>query len=197
MFYKRSTNVPISNRNETKTFEFVPEFVLSKEIISIWSRRADYGPNRNYLFSIRQILERYQNVLVSFQNNIGTYVHLFLTLLAAHCDMELEVTIISNGLQHLCTKTDFFASGRIFRRELAALGDYPYMGISLAGLALTVHWTIKPKYSGQKINTIYNIFVFLFQRYRATRRIFFEGLNVLISTLCVFYYRKTYALISN
>ncbi len=51
-FHKRSTNVPISNRNETKTFEFVPEFVLSKKISSIWSRRADSRPNRNYLFSI-------------------------------------------------------------------------------------------------------------------------------------------------
>jgi hypothetical protein len=32
-FHKRPTNVPISNRNEAKTFEFVPEFVLSNEII--------------------------------------------------------------------------------------------------------------------------------------------------------------------
>ncbi len=58
-FHKRSTSVPISNRNETKTFEFVPEFVLSKEIISVWSRRADSGPNRNNLFPIRKIWERY------------------------------------------------------------------------------------------------------------------------------------------
>ncbi len=32
----------------------------------IWSRRTDSGPNRNNLFSTRQIRERYQNVLVWF-----------------------------------------------------------------------------------------------------------------------------------
>ncbi len=46
--------------------EFVPESAPLKEIISIWSRRADSGPNRNNLFSTRQIRERYQNILVSF-----------------------------------------------------------------------------------------------------------------------------------
>ncbi len=34
--------------------------------MSIWSKRTDTGPNRNNLFSIRQIRERYQNILVSF-----------------------------------------------------------------------------------------------------------------------------------
>ncbi len=29
-FHKRLTKVPISNRNKTKTFEFVPEFVYQK-----------------------------------------------------------------------------------------------------------------------------------------------------------------------
>jgi hypothetical protein len=48
--------------------EFVPESATSKEIISIWSRRAYSGPNRNNLLSTRQIWERYQNVLVSFPN---------------------------------------------------------------------------------------------------------------------------------
>ncbi len=48
--------------------EFVPESAPSKDIISIWSRRAGSGPNRNNLFSKRQIRERYQNVLVSFPN---------------------------------------------------------------------------------------------------------------------------------
>jgi hypothetical protein len=43
-----------------KTIEFFSEFVLSKEILSIWPRSADSGPNRNNLFSIRE------NVLVSF-----------------------------------------------------------------------------------------------------------------------------------
>ncbi len=33
-FHKRSTNVPMCNRNETKTIEIFPEFVLSKEILS-------------------------------------------------------------------------------------------------------------------------------------------------------------------
>ncbi len=65
-FQKLSTKVPISNRNETITFEFVHEFVLSKELISIWSRGADSGPKRNNLFSMRQIRGRYPNVLVSF-----------------------------------------------------------------------------------------------------------------------------------
>jgi hypothetical protein len=83
MFHKRSTNVPISNRNETKTFGFTPEFVLSKEIISIWSRRADSEQNRNGLFSIRQIREQYQNILVSFQNNTRMCVHSFFTLLTS------------------------------------------------------------------------------------------------------------------
>ncbi len=66
MFYRRSTNILAPNRNETKTSEVVPESAPSKEIISIWSRRADSGLNRNNLFSTRQIRERYQIVLVSF-----------------------------------------------------------------------------------------------------------------------------------
>jgi hypothetical protein len=59
-----------------KTIEFIPEFVLSKETLSIWPRRADCGPNRNNLFAMREIRERYQNVLVSFrfQNYTGTFV---------------------------------------------------------------------------------------------------------------------------
>jgi hypothetical protein len=63
---KRSTNVPTSNRNETIPSEFVPESAPSKQIISIRSRRTDFGPNRNNLLSKRQIQERYQNILVSF-----------------------------------------------------------------------------------------------------------------------------------
>jgi hypothetical protein len=65
-FHKRSTNVPTSNRNETKTSEFAPESAPSIEHISIWSRRADSGPNQNNLFTTRQIQKQYQNVLVSF-----------------------------------------------------------------------------------------------------------------------------------
>jgi hypothetical protein len=64
---KRSTNVPTSNRNEAKIPEvFIPKSTPSKEIMSIWSRRTDSGPNQNNLFSTRQIWERYQNFLVSF-----------------------------------------------------------------------------------------------------------------------------------
>ncbi len=65
-FYKRSTNVPTSNRNETKKSEFVPKCAPSKEHMSFWSRRADSGPNRNNLFSRRQIRGRSQNILVLF-----------------------------------------------------------------------------------------------------------------------------------
>jgi hypothetical protein len=32
-FHKRSTNVPISKRNETKTFEFVPKFGPGEQIL--------------------------------------------------------------------------------------------------------------------------------------------------------------------
>lgn len=63
-----STNVPQTFqyliRMRQKTLEFVPEFLLSKDIISIRSRRAGSGPTRNNLFSIRKNRERYQNVLV-------------------------------------------------------------------------------------------------------------------------------------
>ncbi len=64
------------------TIEFVPEFFISKEILSIWPRRADSGPNRNNLFSVIQIRERYQKCWFRFQNDIGTCVLSFLTLLA-------------------------------------------------------------------------------------------------------------------
>ncbi len=60
-FHKRSTNVPISNRNEIKTLGFFTEFVLSKEIISIWSRR------------------------LKSKNDIGTFVLTFLTSLEYCC----------------------------------------------------------------------------------------------------------------
>jgi hypothetical protein len=64
-FHKRSTNVPMSNRNETKKR-------LSRSRICVIERDPIYlvqnsGQNRNNLFSIREIRERYQNVLVSFQ----------------------------------------------------------------------------------------------------------------------------------
>ncbi len=69
---KRSNNVPqtfrylIGMNKKRLSSLFFPEFVLSKEILSIWPRRADSGQNRNDLFSISEIWERYQNVLVSF-----------------------------------------------------------------------------------------------------------------------------------
>ncbi len=62
--------------------------VLSKEILYILSRRADSGPNQKNLSSIRQIRERYQKVLVSFQNDIGTFVLSFLTLLLLNQSMR-------------------------------------------------------------------------------------------------------------
>ncbi len=72
---KRSTNVPQTFRhlteNETKIFEFVFKSGPSKEHISIYSRRADSGPNQNNLFSTRQIRERFQNVLVSISKRFG------------------------------------------------------------------------------------------------------------------------------
>ncbi len=49
--HKRSTIVPIANKNETKTFEFVPEFVLSKEITSIYI----FGPGEQILDQIETI----------------------------------------------------------------------------------------------------------------------------------------------
>ncbi len=66
-FHKRSTNVLTSHRNETKTFEFVHISAPSKKIIYRWSMRADSGPNRNNLFSTRQIREQNQNDWVSFK----------------------------------------------------------------------------------------------------------------------------------
>ncbi len=74
----KGTNIPISNRNETKTFEFVPEFVLSKEIISIWSRRADSGPNRGNLFSIKKFGNDTKTFWFRSKNAIGTFVLSFL-----------------------------------------------------------------------------------------------------------------------
>jgi hypothetical protein len=64
-----------------KTTEFVPKVVLSKEILSIWYRRADSGPNRNNLFSIREIREQYQNVLVLFPKQYRNVCPFVLTLL--------------------------------------------------------------------------------------------------------------------
>jgi hypothetical protein len=63
-FHKRSTNVPdiYSNRNENKTFKFVPRFVLSKEIISVRSRRVDSGPNRNNKTNSGTIPKRFRFV---------------------------------------------------------------------------------------------------------------------------------------
>jgi hypothetical protein len=87
MFHKRSTNVPTSNRNEPKTSEFVPESSPSKEIISIWSGRADSGLNQNNLLSTRQIRERYQTVLVSFPKryrNVCPFVFDITTCLSVH-----------------------------------------------------------------------------------------------------------------
>jgi hypothetical protein len=78
----------------TKTFEFVPEFVLSKEIISVWSGRADFGPNRNNLFLIRKILENTKTFWFCFQNNIGKFVLSFLTLLLSNMQYNHRKSIV-------------------------------------------------------------------------------------------------------
>ncbi len=80
-FHKRYANVPVSNRNKIKTFELVPKFVLSKGITFTVFGPGEQIPvsNRNNLFSIRQSRERYQKVLASFQNDIGTFVLSLLT----------------------------------------------------------------------------------------------------------------------
>jgi hypothetical protein len=57
-FHKHSTNVPTSNRNETKTSDLVPESAPSKEHI-LFGPGEHSGPNGNNLFSRRQIRERY------------------------------------------------------------------------------------------------------------------------------------------
>jgi hypothetical protein len=67
-FQQRSTNVPEWNRNVWVR----SRICLIERVHFYWSMRAYSGPNRNNLFWIRQIRERYQNVLVSFQNDIGS-----------------------------------------------------------------------------------------------------------------------------
>jgi hypothetical protein len=78
----------------TKTFEFVPEFVLSKKIISVWSRRADSGPNRNNLFLIRQIRENTKRFWFCFQNDNGRFVFSFLTLLLSNTQYNHRKSIV-------------------------------------------------------------------------------------------------------
>ncbi len=64
-----------------KTIEFFHEFVLSKEILSIRPRRADSRPNRKNLFSIEKFGNDTKTFWFRFQNDIGTFVLSFLTLL--------------------------------------------------------------------------------------------------------------------
>jgi hypothetical protein len=64
-----------------KTIDFFPEFVLSKEILSIRPRRADSGSNRNILFSRREIGNENKTFWFHFQNDIGKFVLSFLTFL--------------------------------------------------------------------------------------------------------------------
>ncbi len=79
-FHKRSTNVPTSNRNKTKTSEFVPESALSKEIISIWSRRAD---SMDQIETICSQQNKFGNDTKTywfrFQNDTGTFFFSCLT----------------------------------------------------------------------------------------------------------------------
>ncbi len=63
---KRSTNVPISNGNETKKHWVLYRICLIERDPFYIAHESRFGPNRNNLFSIREIRERHQNVLVSF-----------------------------------------------------------------------------------------------------------------------------------
>ncbi len=51
-FHKRSANVPTSNRNESKTSEFVPQSAPSKEII------GRFDPNRFWTKSKQSVLNK-------------------------------------------------------------------------------------------------------------------------------------------
>jgi hypothetical protein len=81
MFHKHFANVPTSNRNETKMSEFVPQSFPAKEIISIC-------PGEQILDQIETICsqqDKFRNDTKTFwfrfQNDIGTFVLPFLTLL--------------------------------------------------------------------------------------------------------------------
>ncbi len=80
-FHKHSKSIPTSNRNETKTSEFVPESAPSKEHISIWSWRADSGPTRQQ----HKFGNDTKTFWFRFQNDTGTIVLSFLTLLLIDC----------------------------------------------------------------------------------------------------------------
>jgi hypothetical protein len=79
---KRSTNVPQTFRYligmKPKRLSSSPNLSYRKRTFLFLSRRADSVPNWNNLFSMRQFRERYKNVLVSLQNDIGTFVLSFL-----------------------------------------------------------------------------------------------------------------------
>jgi hypothetical protein len=76
--------------NETKSLSFIPKSAPLKEIMSIWSRRTDSGPNRNNLFSTRQICECYKNVLVSFPKQYQNVCLSLLTLLRHSVAWEIN-----------------------------------------------------------------------------------------------------------
>ncbi len=96
--------------------EFFPEFVLSKEILSIWPRRADSGQNRNNLFTIREIWERYQTFWFRFQNE--TFVLQFWHYYIQHINVSdsLEVAhsrllTFNSGHTVLCKAESCFTIG--------------------------------------------------------------------------------------
>jgi hypothetical protein len=71
------------NRNDKKTIEFFPEVVLSKDILSIWPRRAEILDNiETTCFQLEKFGNDTKMFWFRFQNNIGTFVLSFLTLLA-------------------------------------------------------------------------------------------------------------------
>ncbi len=80
-FHKHSKSIPTSNGNETKTSEFVTESAPSKEHIFIWSWRADSGPTRQQ----DKVGTDTKVFWFRFQNDTGTIVLSFLTLLLIDC----------------------------------------------------------------------------------------------------------------
>ncbi len=125
---KLSTYIPISNQNETNSLEFVSEFVLLKEMISVWSRRAESGPNRNNLFSIRQIW--YQYVLVSFPEwyrNVCPFVFYITSCNTCHyCTTFLQNWIHQNSKLRASPES----KSRIFKNPGIKIGYYTYLLIS-------------------------------------------------------------------
>jgi hypothetical protein len=72
-----------------KCLSFIPKSAPSKEIMSIWYRRTDSGPNRNNLHSQQ---DKFGNDIKSFwfrfQNDIGKFVLSFLGIALIIINLE-------------------------------------------------------------------------------------------------------------